>query len=188
MVVSIKELKISLSGKGLGELIQKLNILKNGLEDADIKIVTDMAKHIEKEVSKNLASTPYKDGNDDVQAYSIIKDKKAIAGMKGKQSLYDEFGTGTKGLQNSHPLKSSFGLNNYNNGKTIRPNKKIDSLASENGIGLNEMYWTYKTPDGIKVYTQGIPAGKQVLNASMSLKEKKQQIIKKRVGEVILKL
>ena len=42
--------------------------------------------------------------------------------------------------------------------------------------------------NGIKMYTQGIPAGKQVFKAANDLKNIKLKIIKDKVGEVISKL
>ena len=176
MVVSIKTIKVSLSEKGLDNLITKLNSLKQGLKEADNKIVKDMAMFVENQVSSNLAATPYKDGNDDAVAYSNIQENKAEAGMKGSQVVYDEFGTGTEGANAPHPDKNKFALKGYNTGPKIKVSK------------TGELFWLYKDKNGELVKTQGIPAGKQVFNASVLLKGKKIQIIKKRVGEVISKL
>ena len=176
MVVNIKTIKVSLSEQGLDNLITKLNTLKEGLKDADEKIVKDMATFVESQVSNNLASTPYKDGNEDASAYSDIKGNKAEAGMQGSQVVYDEFGTGTQGANAPHPDKSKFALKGYNTGPKIKVSK------------TGELFWLYKDKNGELVKTQGIPAGKQVFNASVLLKGKKIQIIKKRVGEVISKL
>ena len=49
------------------------------------------------------------------------------------------------------------------------------------------LYWTYNK-DGIKVYTQGIPAGKQVYNAAKRLQKEKEKISKKVVGDALSKL
>lgn len=172
MVVNIKTIKVSLSEKELDDLINKIMSLQEGLKEADNKIVEEMAQLVEDEVSTNLRNTPVADGNDQTQPYSIINGNKAEAGMSGSQAVYNEFGTGIVGQRNSHNLSpTKFGLRNYNTGL------KIDK---ETGV-----WWYYK--DGFKK-TTGIPAGKQVFDASMSLNNKKEEIIKKRVGEVISKL
>lgn len=176
MVIKIKKIKLELSDKGIDDVIKKLNSLKKGFEEADKKIVKDMAEFVEKETSNNLSATSYKDGNEDATAYSQIEGNKAKAGMRGSQVLYDEFGTGTKGANSPHPQKENFSLNAYNSGKRIKVSK------------TGELFWFYRNSSGELVKTQGIPAGKQVFNASVMLKGKKNQIIKKRVGEVISKL
>ena len=176
MVVNIKTIKVSLSDKELDDLIGKLTVLKYGLKEADDKIVKDMANLVKQEVSNNLSSTPYKDGNEDAEAYSNIDGNRAEAGMRGSQVVYDEFGTGTKGENAPHPEKGKFGLKGYNTGPKIQVSD------------MGDLYWLYKGKNGELVKTQGIPAGKQVFNASIMLKGKKLQIINKRVGEVISKL
>ena len=176
MVVNIKTIKVSLSDESLNDLISKLNNLKENLKVADEKIVKDIASFIKQEVSNNLSATPYKDGNEDSEAYSDINGNKAEAGMQGTQVIYNEFGTGTEGANAPHPDKSKFALKGYNTGPKIKVSK------------TGELFWLYKDKNGEIVKTQGIPAGKQVFNASVMLKGKKIQIIKNRVGEVISKL
>lgn len=176
MVIYIKTLKSNLSNESLDEIINKLKSLKSELKETDKKIVDDMSEFVKKEVSRNLAATPYKDGNEDAEPYISKKGNNTKVGMHGTQVLYDEFGTGSKGQESPHPEKSKFGLNPYNSGKTIKINKK------------GELFWIYKNKSGELVKTNGIPAGKQVYNANIMLRGRKYQIIKKRVGEVISKL
>lgn len=175
MVINIKTIKCEISSQGIDNVINKLKSLKSGLKEADNKIVKDMAEFVENQVEVGLATTPYKDGNEDSEAFSEITGNKAKAGMKGIQSVYNEFGTGTQGQNSPHPMKGNFGLNPYNTLKHPR--------VSKNG----NLFWIY-TKNGEKIATQGIPAGKQVFNASILLKGKKNEIIRKRVGEVISKL
>lgn len=177
MVVNIKTIKVPLSNSGLDTLINKLNSMKDGLENANEKIVKEMATFVENQVSNNLAATPYKDGNEDAIAYSEIKRNKAEAGMQGTQVLYDEFGTGTAGANSPHPDKGKFALKGYNTGPKIKVSK------------TGELFWIYKDKNtGELVKTQGIPAGKQVFDANTMLRGRKMQIIKQEVGEVISKL
>ena len=176
MVVNIKNIKVSLSEKDLDGLISKLNTLKTGLKEADNQIVKEMAKNVEDMVVNNINQTPYKDGNDESVAYSEINGSKAVAGMKGSQCVYLEFGTGTEGTSATHPEKNKHSLKGYNTGPKIKVSK------------TGELFWLYRDKNGELIKTQGITAGKQVFNASVLLKGKKIQIIKNRVGEVISKL
>lgn len=175
MVINIKTIKCEISNQGIDSVINKLKTLKSGLKEADNKIVTEMGNFVKDQVTANLAATQYKDGNEDTTPFLEITGNKAKAGMRGSQSVYNEFGTGTQGQNSPHPMKSNFGLNPYNTLKHPR--------VSKNG----NLFWIY-TKNGEKIATQGIPAGKQVFNASILLKGKKNEIIRKRVGEVISKL
>lgn len=174
-MIHIKTLKSNLSNNDLNNLINKLQQLKSGLQKSGRKIVKDMSDFAKEQISANLAATPYKDGNDDVRVYSEVKNKKTKVGMTGTQVLYDEFGTGTKGQESPHPDKGKFNLNPYNTLKHPKVSK------------TGELFWIY-TKGKETIATTGIPAGKQVFNASVLLKGKKNQIIKRRVGEVISKL
>ncbi len=176
MVINIKTIKCEISNQGIDSVINKLKSLKSGLKEADNKIVAEMGNFVKDQVAANLAATPYKDGNEDTIPFLEITGNKAKAGMRGIQSVYNEFGTGTKGQNSPHPEKSKFSLNDYNSGRKIK--------VSQSG----NLFWIYKNKSGEKVITQGIPAGKQVFNASILLKGKKNEIIRKRVGEVISKL
>ena len=173
----MKTIKVPLSESGIEGLIEKLTQLNKDLEEASKKSVKDMANLCEKQIQNNYASSPYTDGNDDATFVNQEKDNKRRVGVQGSQVLYREFGTGTEGLNAPHPIKSKYNLKGYNSGPKIRVNSK-------NG----ELYWIYKDKSGNAVYTQGIPAGKEVYNAAVILKGKKLSIIKKRVGEALSKL
>lgn len=182
-----RTIKVDLSIKGINKLIDKIDILQEGIEKANKNIVDKMSDYALEEIQNNYAATPYKDGNEDVAFFKKGTETNKTIGASGTQVLYNEFGTGTEGQRNSHPIKDEFNLKDYNSGKTIRPNNNPNSSASQLGIPLGELYWTYKDGD-IKKYTQGIPAGMQVYNAAESLKRKQKEIIEKEVGDVLSKL
>lgn len=185
----MKDIKVPLSVSGLNDLLKKVNNLKSNLQKADKNIVDKLADYVLDEVQNNYSATPFKDGNDDVSFFKKGTDTKKTVGAMGKQVLYNEFGTGTQGQQNPHPKKNNFSLNPYNNrqGTTIRPNKNANSTATANGVPVGSLYWTYKKGEH-KIYTTGIPAGMQVFNASISLKNKKRQIIKQEVSDALSKI
>ncbi len=181
-----KVIKVPLSKQGLSNLLNKFNELKNDLKKCDENIKEKLADYTKSEIEKNLSSTPYKDGNDDVKTFKEKRSGKVVVGMRGTQVLYDEFGTGTKGEQSSHPLKDKYSLRGYNTGRKIRT--ATEKVNEKTGISIGQKYWTYKNKQGDIIYTTGIPAGRQVFNANESLKKKKIEIVKKEVGEVLSKL
>lgn len=184
----MKEIKVDLSENGISKLLKEINNLKANINSVGEEIVKDLADFTEKEIAKNLASTTYTDGNDDVEVFNKGKGTERTVGMSGEQALYLEYGTGTMGEKNMHPKRDS-SLDWYNSGVTIRQNTNPKGAASknkENPIPLNGLYWTYNK-DGHKHYTQGIPAGLQVYNATLALKAKKTEIIKKKVSDALSK-
>lgn len=173
----MKTIYVKLSQASIEEAKKKLIEFGNNLEKASENIKEDMANLLETQIKNNYASSPYTDGNDDASFFRETKQKKTIIGARGTQVLYREFGTGTEGLNAPHPMKNEYGLKGYNTGEKIKVNSK-------NG----DLYWIYKDKNGQAIYTQGIPAGKEVYNASVILKGKKISIYKKRVGEALSKL
>ena len=95
-MINIKTIKCEISSQGIDSVINKLKSLKSGLKEADNKIVAEMGNFVKDQVAANLAATPYKDGNEDTTPFLEITGNKAKAGMRGSQSVYNEFGTGTE--------------------------------------------------------------------------------------------
>lgn len=184
----MRTIKVELSEQGLSELLKKINMLNDELQKANTKIVEELADYTLNEIQNNFSATDYQDGNEDVSFFKRGSDNKVSVGTMGSQVLYDEFGTGTAGANNGHEMKGDFPLKPYNSGKTIRTNNSDESSATANGIPVGGLYWTYKDKNGQKRYTQGIPAGKQVFNASVALEKEKRRIIKQEVSEVLSKL
>ena len=182
----MKQINIPLTSKGIKNFKSKIDNLIKEMPKVNEEILSELATLGQNEIEKNRAAIPYTDGNDD---YKVFKEKTKTGysvGARGSQVLYDEFGTGTEGLNEPHPMKNDFNLKEYNSGKTIR--SASIKMKPETGILPGELYWTYKGKDGNLVYTQGIPAGKEVFNAEQTVKRKKQEIVKKKVGEVLSKL
>lgn len=159
----------------------------NSIEKLQKNIIDDFKKEGLQEINNSVGSTNY----EDTEPLNIVDRDNAI-GIEGTQAIYDEYGTGTVGEHNPHPEKdqASIPLNDYNSGKTIRPNSGINEAgiglteASKQGIPLNGLYWTYKIGSK-KIYTQGRPAGMHVYKAKVRIKKKMKEIIKKRVGELL---
>lgn len=182
----MKDIKVPLSVSGLNDLLKKVNNLKSNLQKVDKNIVDKLADYVLDEVQNNYSATPFKDGNDDISFFKKGTDTKKTVGAMGSQVLYNEFGTGTQGEQSPHPKKTEYSLNSYNSGRTIR--KASVKVNEKSGIPVGTKYWTYKNIQGEIVFTTGIPAGMQVFNASISLKNKKRQIIKQEVSDALSKI
>ena len=175
--------KIAFKKTTISELKKRYQYIADNVDDLKDTIIDDFKKVGLEEIQNSLNSSNF-EASEPVNA---IERENAI-GIQGVQALYDEYGTGTIGKNNPHPEKDSapIQLNDYNSGKTIRPNKRSTSSASQNGIPLNGLYWTYKF-EGKKIYTQGRPAGMHIYKAKNKIKSQMDKIIKKRVGEYISK-
>ena len=178
----MKKIKVELSEKGINELIEKLESLQKGSVSSMKATLTDLARLGENEIAQNIASSQYTDAEIPVTFQEGDLEKlKYTVGMKGTQAIYDEFGTGTIGkFSEAHPARNTVKgvvLNDFNSGKTIRPKNAPDELK----------YWTYSY-NGKIVRTQGIPAGKQVYNASLEVRKEVINFSKQRLGDVISKL
>lgn len=165
------------------ELKKKYEYISKHTDELQEIIIKDLKEIGLREIQDSLSGSNFEAS----EPIGVIDEDRSI-GIKGSQALYDEYGTGTVGANNPHPEKGSapIALNEYNSGKTIRPNKSKTSNASENGIPLNGLYWTYKF-EGRKIYTQGRPAGMHIYKAKTKIKNQMDKIIKKRVGEYISK-
>lgn len=116
----MKKIKIPLTVKGIKEFKEKIDNLIVELPKTNNKILSELADLGQSEIEKNRAAIPYTDGNDDYKIFKEKIDNGYRIGATGSQVLYDEFGTGTEGLNAPHELKNDFNLNDYNSGKTIR--------------------------------------------------------------------
>jgi len=179
-----KKVIVDLSEEGINKLLAQLQGFDKKLEEANKKVVNDLAQNAMKVMKKTYDSSNVK-GNTtmlfDVEGDDL--NKEAI--MYGYQAIYSEFGTGTEGSQHPHPTKGNYELNGYNTGKTIRTNKSADSNASQHDIPVGGLYWTYIDENGEKQYTQGIPAQMEGYTALTETEKKAPSIIRKRVQEVL---
>lgn len=177
-----KTIEIKLGSKGITDLAKQVSDLRSKLTEASENIIDDLSKIALEEMQKNYNDFDYKSSNDMSFEITGNRTSKKVS-MIGPQAIYTEFGTGTKGGLNPHPQKNEFGLNPYNSGETIRT--ATQSVQENHGIPEGTLYWTYRNEDGETIYTQGIPAGKQVYNAAKTVRKKSKKIIQKRIDEVL---
>lgn len=175
-----KTIKCELSEQGIENLKKKIIEFKKASSVRKDLVIKDLIEIGKNEISNNISSSDYENS----EPSEVFSEEKKV-GMRGSQAIYDEFGTGTIGENNPHPIKNDVKgviLNPYNSGKTIRRNN-----GNIEEIPVGELYWTYKY-NGKVIFTQGRPAGQQVYKASKVVRSKIKEICKKRVGEAISKL
>lgn len=179
-----RTITIGLNKNEISNLANKLDAIANKLEKMADNLVDDIAELGLEEMQKNFSSSSYQP-EDGMSFSKVGSSKSKKISMIGSQAIYHEFGTGTMGEQSPHPQKNDFELNAYNSGRTIRRNTKANSTATMLGIPANGLYWTYVDENGIKHYTQGIPAQKVVFDTNKTIKEKLPSLCKKAVEEVL---
>lgn len=137
------------------------NDIDKYVEKTDKKIIEESKKYLDKQYSSRFKDPNITDISTEYE--KIDNGYKLIA--KGKDVIYEEFGTGDRGEDNPHPDKSKYNLNDYNSGITIRPvNLLSQEKREEHGLSSGK-YWTYKKDESGDVeYTQGIPSGKEMWN------------------------
>lgn len=186
-----KTIHVNFNQKDISDLISKLETLHSDIKDYPEKLTKEIAYDGLTHLDMLYASTPYQNNVGDINTrvrktlngYSII--------ASGQDVIYEEFGTGDMGEQNSHPEKSEYNLNDYNSGSTIRSvsNQSVSTIQKLNEHNITSgKYWTY-VRDGQLHYTQGIPAGKQVFNTrNYIIEEGIKKANDKLVGDMLSKL
>lgn len=174
-------INISLSVTNINDLIKTVNGLHTDIENSETVVVKQLTKK-GAEIGNLTNNIAPQSGLQKSQVIYRITDKgtKGYVALKGPSAVYDEFGTGTEGAKNAHPLKgqTTTHLNPYNSGPYIK--------RGEDG----HLYWVYKPMAGKpyfdkKGHTQGIPSGKQMYTASTYVKFIKDSVIEKEFNSMI---
>lgn len=155
----------------------QLFLEKFDIEKTSQKIIDALAERALEEIKNNYSKAEYGQAGEYMDFEKVgTADEKTVS-MAGPQAWYSEFGTGTYGEMQPHPLKDRFGLNPYNSGPTIRPASEKVSMKTD--IPVGSLYWTYKDESGHIHYSQGVPAQKQVYNAGQTIKKELPEIVDK---------
>jgi len=186
-----KNFHTNLSEKDLDKWIKQLKNYNKLMDEACRNIVKDLSQFGAKKMRNIHQQSAYKSETPMEFKIEGTEHEKTVS-MSGQQAIYEEFGTGTMGAENQHPLKKEFELDDYNshtieNGGTIRYNKSANSKATQEGIPVGGLYWTYKNAKGKRVYTQGIPAVREGYDSYMATLKKAPSVVKKRTEEVFNK-
>lgn len=139
------------------------NDIDKYVEKTDEKIIQESKKYLDKQYSSRFKDPNITDISTEYE--KIDNGYKLIA--KGKDVLYEEFGTGDRGEDDPHPDKSKYNLNDYNSGYFIMSvedigNQDLLDFLKEEGITSGK-YWSYRK-NGERHFTQGVPSGKEMWN------------------------
>ena len=133
------------------------------VEKTDEKIIQESKKYLDKQYSSRFKDPNITDISTEYE--KMDNGYKLIA--KGKDVIYEEFGTGDRGEDDPHPDKSKYNLNDYNSGYFIMSvedigNQDLLDFLKEEGITSGK-YWSYRK-NGERHFTQGVPSGKEMWN------------------------
>ena len=174
--------KLELSVFSISDMIQRLYAFEDNIEVASEDIVAEMVEIGEQLAVEYDAYAP-NTGNNNYTFESDSDGKRGYISMVGPDSVYVEFGTGDVGLNEPHPLHNeTSGINPYNSGPTI----KLDHF--------DRHYWVYPPMANASQYyldggiTHGIPAGCQMYNTSVDLKNTAPDVIKKHLSQAVRRL
>lgn len=173
---------LKLTPYSVSDMIERINTLSDNIAIACEDIVSEL---VDKGVQLALENDGYAPdtGNNDYRFTGDVEANKGYIIMEGKDSVYVEFGTGDVGANNAHPLHSQIsGINPYNSGATI----KLDDMGRH--------YWVYPPMANASKYyfegglTYGIPAGCQMYNTLIELKENVPSVVNKHLSQAIKRL
>lgn len=158
--------KVEVTLDNVDSVIRSLEKLENDIDLIAQLLVSDILEEGVKYAEKQYSGREYDPNISDIHVNYTTKDKNGELYAYGKDVVYEEFGTGDRGEEKQHPVKSRYNLNDYNSGKTIRNVSDVpkESLEKEDldTIGITSgKYWTYKK-DGTVYYTQGVPSGQEM--------------------------
>ena len=163
--------------------VEVINGLKNGVQGFKETLNTTCSEIVSELLNDGkeyatIANALAPHGGLDHGIVDIDKDD-GLLYLKGKNAVYDEFGTGTQGESNPHPMKGNFDLNPYNSGPYIFYNQFASAYQ-----------WYYRPMAGKPYFTEsglteGIPSGKQMYNTLQHIYSIKRDITKKHLDEAM---
>ena len=154
----MRNLKAELSSSSLDNLIKELEDYKSKIKSVENNLPQRLADKAADYITENVNAITEKDGNIRANSGSYGIGNEALAYLEGEQAAYLEYGTGTVGANNSHPLASEVGWD-YASGERIFTTK--DGRTG----------WIYQDKStGQYHFTEGIPANMPVLNAAAQIK------------------
>lgn len=158
--------RINVDETNVKDVIKALQNMLNDVNKISDSALKEIASKGEMYLDAQYVSR-FKDPNitDISTSFRKTSDGYALA-SKGKDVVYEEFGTGDEGASHPHPVKSNYNLNDYNSGEYIRnvsdydENSYVYDDLQEIGIKSGK-FWRY-SKNGILYYTQGVPAGQEM--------------------------
>lgn len=184
--------KINIDTKDIDSLIKSLKNLGDSINKLPMVVTEEIANegliHL-----NNLYDTRTHDDNIVDISTNV---KRATTGhqilSRGRDVIYEEFGTGDKGEQSPHPDKSKYPLNDYNSGSFILDvsdvgNSGMLEILAKNNITSGK-FWSYRK-NGKSHLTQGVPAGMEMFKTGNHIKNNVvKKVLDEKVGDVLSKV
>jgi hypothetical protein len=148
-----------LSVASLDKLLSDVKAYRDKVNAAPAKITEQLAKIGSEAIQQNVAGITDPDGNAPGTVGTQVEGSSAKVFQKGDQISYLEYGTGEQGKASPHPKAVEAGWQ-YDVGTHIRKMK--------NG---KRMWHYFDRLRGHRRTTNGIPAQKQVLRASLTMRD-----------------
>ena len=177
-------MKVKLTVQSIDKAIEKLKLFEEDISDIAIGRIVEtlVTKGVSKASSLN-ASAPQSGVDKSIIISNFDQDSASgFVALHGRNAVYDEFGTGTQGASNPHPMKGYFDLNPYNSGPTIFYNEMTGTYQ-----------WRYQPMAGRPYFTstgltEGIPAGKVMYDTGNYIHSIKNNVIEKELKGSLKKL
>ena len=171
----MKTKKVHLSINDLNSFIKNLQTLEKNIKQLPDEICKEAAnlgkEYLEEEYSQATPDQTIDISNRQISVEKTDKGYQLLA--KGKELVYEEFGTGEEGKSYPHPEKNKYPLNDYNSGPVV--SKNINKYGRH--------YWYYNG------YSEGNPSGAEMFNTARFLKEKGiKDISRQKVSDVLSKV
>lgn len=158
--------RIEVTLDNVDSVISSLEKLEKNLNWMTQLLVTEILEDGVEYAKKQYGAREHDPNIEDINVDYTTKDMGGELYAYGKDVVYEEFGTGDRGEQRQHPVKSKYNLNDYNSGPTIRNVSDVPKYSLEredlDTIGISSgKYWTYEK-NGTVYYTQGVPSGQEM--------------------------
>lgn len=210
LVYSLKYDELKKSFKEIGNSIE--DVLENNPyieRGPGLEVAMDLASTIREKYNAYLTSiSDFVHETDNTRIYITNPKGKYVVHVSGREVLYHEYGTGTRGLRKPHPRHDKDGMNPYGSGKTDKEHKysRIVDPAdppywylvyrdfpgaypndfNDAPIRATDYVWRHKG-----VITKGIPAGRFIYDSCREYQKgyglDEKQVLKRTIIQTVAK-
>lgn len=191
-------------GNGIENIAKDDDTMK---QSVGLTVAQDLMETIQKKYIENLNNiSSYEHGSSDIRTYITDTKKGYVVHVSGKDVLYQEYGTGTRGLRKPHPAHKRDGMNPYGSGRNIihmgeKNNGKetpywyklyrdfpgyLPNDFNDEAIRATDYVWRHN-----KIITKGLPAGRFIYDSCQEYRKSggfgEKDVLTKTVNQTIKK-
>lgn len=161
------------------DLMQELEYVRDSITETACENIVTKIVDTAGDYADMLNSVAPRSGTSGASIERVAINNVGEISLSGADAVYDEFGTGSEGARNPHPLKENFPLNPYNSGPHIFYNQFA-----------NKYQWIYPPMAGRPYFTatgltEGIPSGKQMYNTLQYIRRIKDEIVAEEINNAL---